>query len=149
MAKRAEGRARQKHGRWAREIARWRRSGESVRAFCRGRGLKEPSFYYWRRRLEAEPARDGAASVGWEDSAAPSTSPDSRGSAAGSGGTAPDVQGPRGPAFAELRVSGEAGALAPVVELTLPTGEQLRIGDEVSGDHLQRVLTAVREVHGC
>ena len=88
----------------------------------------------------------GAASIGLEASAAPSMSPDSPDSVTGSGGTAPDVQGP---AFAELRVTGEAGAPRAMVELTLPTGEQLRIGDEVSGDHLQRVLTAVREVHGC
>ena len=146
MAKRTDGRSRQKHGRWAREIARWQRSGESVRAFCRRRGLKEPSFYYWRRRLEAEPARDGAASVGREASAASPMSSDSPGSAASPGEGALDVQGP---AFAELRLPGERSAPAQVVELTLPSGQQLRIGDEVSGDHLQRVLTAVREVHGC
>ena len=125
MAKRTGGRSRQKHGRWAREIARWRRGGESVRAFCRRRGLKEPSFYYWRRRIEADPVMDNAGS---------------------SGGGAPDVHGP---AFAELRVTDQPGASAPVVELTLPTGEQLRIGDEVSGEHLQRVISVVREVYGC
>ena len=149
MATRPEGRARQKHERWPREIARWRRSGESVRAFCRRRGLKEPSFYYWRRRIEAELAMGGATSVGLEASPASPTSTDSSGSVAGSGGTAPDVQGPRGPAFAELRVTGEAGTSGAMVELTLPTGEQMRIGGEVSREHLQRVLSAVREVHGC
>ena len=146
MAKRTGERARQKRERWAHEIARWQRSGESVRAFCRRRGLKEPSFYYWRRRIEAEPAMDVEASVGLEASTTPSMSADSSGSVTGSSSTESKIQGP---AFAELRVSGEPGASGAMVELTLPTGEQLRIGDEVSSEHLQRVLTAVREVHGC
>jgi hypothetical protein len=33
-------------------IGRWRRSGRSVRAFCRAEGISEPKFYWWRRRLE-------------------------------------------------------------------------------------------------
>ena len=37
---------------WRRVLARWRRSGLSVRAFCRAEGFSEPSFYMWRRKLE-------------------------------------------------------------------------------------------------
>jgi transposase len=33
-------------------LARWRRSGLSVRAFCRAEGVSEPSFYGWRRKLD-------------------------------------------------------------------------------------------------
>jgi transposase-like protein len=33
-------------------IGRWRRSGQSVRAFCRAEQISEPKFYWWRRRLE-------------------------------------------------------------------------------------------------
>jgi hypothetical protein len=36
------------------------RSGVSVRAFCRQRGIRENIFYYWRRVLEAD---QGAACV--------------------------------------------------------------------------------------
>lgn len=36
---------------WRKALARWQRSGESVRAFCAGAGLREPSFYAWRREL--------------------------------------------------------------------------------------------------
>jgi hypothetical protein len=36
---------------WRRRIGDWRRSGLSVRAFCAGRGLAQPSFYAWRRAL--------------------------------------------------------------------------------------------------
>jgi hypothetical protein len=33
-------------------IGRWRRSGQSVRTFCRAEGINEPKFYWWRRKLE-------------------------------------------------------------------------------------------------
>jgi hypothetical protein len=36
---------------WRQVLARWRRSGLSVRAFCRAEGVNEPRFYWWRRRL--------------------------------------------------------------------------------------------------
>lgn len=38
---------------WRRMIEAWRNSDESVRGFCRCHGLSEPSFYSWRRRIEA------------------------------------------------------------------------------------------------
>ena len=37
---------------WRTLLARWQRSGLSVRAFCREEGLSEPSFYLWRRKLD-------------------------------------------------------------------------------------------------
>ena len=41
---------------WRQVLARWRRSGLSVRAFCRAEGVNEPRFYWWRRRLgQAQP----------------------------------------------------------------------------------------------
>ena len=36
---------------WRSEVNGWRRSGMSVRAWCRQRQLSEPSFYAWRRML--------------------------------------------------------------------------------------------------
>ena len=39
---------------WRRLIAEQARSGQGVRAFCRARGVREPSFYEWRRRFSAE-----------------------------------------------------------------------------------------------
>ena len=39
---------------WGQRIAQQQSSGESIRAFCRGRGLKEHAFYGWRQRLRAE-----------------------------------------------------------------------------------------------
>ncbi len=36
---------------WRTVLQGWRRSGVSVRAYCREHGLSEPSFYAWRRAL--------------------------------------------------------------------------------------------------
>jgi transposase-like protein len=38
---------------WRQVLARWQRSGLSVRAFCAQEGCSEPSFYVWRRELAA------------------------------------------------------------------------------------------------
>jgi hypothetical protein len=37
---------------WQRVLARWKRSGLSVRAFCQAGGVSEPSFYGWRRKFD-------------------------------------------------------------------------------------------------
>jgi transposase-like protein len=42
---------RQEH--WRKIIAEQRNGGESIAAFCRERGISEPQFYSWRRRLSA------------------------------------------------------------------------------------------------
>ena len=46
--------------------AKWRgildehaRSGLSIAQFCRERGVSQPSFYQWRRRLAGSAGRDG------------------------------------------------------------------------------------------
>ena len=36
---------------WSRMIGLQEKSGQSVRVFCKERGLSEPSFYSWRQRL--------------------------------------------------------------------------------------------------
>ena len=41
---------------WRTVLRQWRRSGLSVRAYCREQGLSEPSFYAWRRTLAARDA---------------------------------------------------------------------------------------------
>ncbi len=43
---------------WAERIAAQQRSGNSVKQFCKEQGLKEGSFYAWRKRLQKrEPVR--------------------------------------------------------------------------------------------
>lgn len=36
---------------WRQALADFRASGLSIRDFCRGRGLHESAFYFWRREL--------------------------------------------------------------------------------------------------
>ena len=49
---------------WRQVLARWRRSGLSVRAFCRAEGVNEPRFYWWRRKLgQVEPREPGPVFV--------------------------------------------------------------------------------------
>ena len=38
---------------WRQVLARWQRSGLSIRAFCAKEGCSQPSFYTWRRELTA------------------------------------------------------------------------------------------------
>src|SRR5450432_2818406 len=37
---------------WRLILARWKRSGLAIRAFCRAEGVNEPMFYWWRRELQ-------------------------------------------------------------------------------------------------
>jgi transposase len=37
---------------WRLVLARWKRSGLSVRAFCLAEGVSVPTFYWWRRELQ-------------------------------------------------------------------------------------------------
>lgn len=43
--------------RWREAIAAQAASGLSVRDYCRGHGLAEPSFYHWRRKLRSREGR--------------------------------------------------------------------------------------------
>ena len=42
---------------WAERIAAQRRSGMSVKHFCKEHGLTECAFYAWRKRLQEGPVR--------------------------------------------------------------------------------------------
>lgn len=46
--------AEQRRELWRERIAQQETSGQSVPAYCRGRGLKEHAFYWWRRRLREQ-----------------------------------------------------------------------------------------------
>ncbi len=61
---------------WAERIADQRRSGNSVKQFCKEQGLTECSFYAWRKRLqETGPVRFALVdrSPGRQDCAAEAT----------------------------------------------------------------------------
>jgi hypothetical protein len=48
--------AEQRRELWRQRIAQQETSGQSIRAYCRGRGLAEHAFYGWRQRLRKQTA---------------------------------------------------------------------------------------------
>jgi hypothetical protein len=42
---------------WQQAVARWQRSGLSVRTYCARERLSEASFYGWRRELQRRPCQ--------------------------------------------------------------------------------------------
>jgi hypothetical protein len=50
---------------WRQAVADWKKSGQSVRAFCDARRLSEPSFYAWRRELAKRDRRPVTPAVGF------------------------------------------------------------------------------------
>jgi transposase-like protein len=48
----------QKREYWSNLIAEQEASGQTIRAFCQEQGVRDPSFYYWRKRLQkSEPVQ--------------------------------------------------------------------------------------------
>ena len=102
---------------WREAIAQQRRGGESVRAFCRKRRLRETSFYYWRRELRL---RDHEAN----------------GVASATPRLAPVV------VIDEPRGEGRIGASASI-EIVLSGGTTLRVGPGATPEQLDMVFAAV------
>jgi hypothetical protein len=48
---------------WRQQIADWKQSGQTIRAFCSERNLTESQFHLWKRMLGVKPARTLAGSV--------------------------------------------------------------------------------------
>lgn len=46
--------AEQRRELWRQRIAQQETSGQSIRAYCQGSGLKESAFYGWRQRLRKQ-----------------------------------------------------------------------------------------------
>ena len=45
---------------WRQQIADWKQSGQTIRAFCSERNLTESQFHLWKRKLSAKPTRTPA-----------------------------------------------------------------------------------------
>lgn len=60
----ASGAGLRKAAEWRRRLVRYRRSGQSVAAFCRDEGVSPPSFYQWRKRLQSAEAVEEPADRG-------------------------------------------------------------------------------------
>ena len=48
---------------WRQQIADWKQSGQTIRAFCSQRNLTESQFHLWKRMLGVKPAKTPAGSV--------------------------------------------------------------------------------------
>ena len=59
MARKLDGVTGSREAYWRRQVGAWERSGESVRGYCRSRGLSEAGFHFWKRELKRRDA--GAA----------------------------------------------------------------------------------------
>jgi hypothetical protein len=133
--RRREGRGKA-WGKWRKLVGEHGRSGQSVAAFCRERGLCAPYFFAWKKRLREAAAGQGVlgapltkfvevqvAPVGW-----------------GQAGEARDeraagvVHGARG-----SRAAGDW-----CVEVLLKNGRSLRVGPGFDAEHV-RALVAVVE----
>ena len=42
----------QKRKYWSKLISEQESSGQTIRAFCQEQGVRDPSFYYWRKQLQ-------------------------------------------------------------------------------------------------
>jgi hypothetical protein len=116
-----------KERRWQGHLAAWRRSGQSVRAYCAAKGLSEPSFYAWRRVLDQR-AR-GAKSV------------------PGGGRTASAVL-TEGSPWIPVRLV-EDTTPATTVEVVLRGGRVVRVAAGFSAQTLREVVAALEEGLPC
>ena len=106
---------------WRRTVEQWRRSGLSIRDFCRRHQLSEPNFYAWRRTLDErdrqQPADEAPRFVPLQ--VLPEDEPETSTST-----TDPAVSG---------------------LELLLDNGRVLRIGNAFDADTLRRLLPVLEE----
>jgi transposase-like protein len=108
---------------WRLVLEEFAASGLNVREFCRREGLREPSFYAWRRELNQ---RDGAAT----SSAKPNAQRRDR-----------HVKKANEPATAGLvEVVTRPIAGARAIEIETPTGFTIRLGQEVDRELVASVL---------
>jgi transposase-like protein len=124
MARGQRDRTKEQH--WRQHVAAWRRSGQSVRAYCRAAGLAEPSFYSWRRVL-AERATGGAA-------------PTERGAARTAA-----VRGGAGSLFVPVRLVAEAPPAA-ALEVVVRGGRVVRVPAGFAAPTLRAVVAALEEL---
>jgi transposase len=114
-----------KERRWRGHLAAWRRSGQSVRAYCAAQGLSEPSFYSWRRVLTRPERRRGKTAAG---DGTPSTA----------GFTQPSL-------FVPVRLV-EDTTPAAAIEVVLRGGRVLRVAAGFVAQTLREVVAALEDL---
>jgi len=102
---------------WRRHVARWQRSGLSIRDYCVSEGLREANFYAWRRTLadrDRQAARRGRSSI---------------------------------PAFVPIHVVNDGATSPPrgAVEVVLANGRVLRVGAAFDPQVVRQLLALLEE----
>lgn len=110
----------EKEAYWRKMVRQQRRSGKTVRQFCKDHGLSEASFFSWQREIAVR------------DRQAVGTTQDGTSSSRKKPAAPPPVNAA---AFIPLRLSG-----ASAMELVYPRGHVLRIPAGFDGDCLEQVL---------
>jgi hypothetical protein len=116
---------------WRQHLEAWRKSEQSVRAYCTEAALSVPSFYAWRRELAR---RDGV-----EAPQAKRLRGETRGTT--SGASRREI-GPS--SWVQLQVPSVAPAAAPI-EIELAGGTVVRLRGEVNRQALSDVLAALED----
>jgi transposase-like protein len=129
----ARGQRRTKEWHWRRRVAAWRRSGQSVRAYCESVGVSEPSFYAWRRLLAERESLDGAGHAGERVASDQAAVTRTRGGAAAAS------------PFVPVRLVEDA-ASAPAVEVVLRGGRVVRVAAGFAAKTLREVVAALEDL---
>jgi transposase len=111
---------------WRAHIGGWRKSGESIRGYCRTHGLSESGFHAWKRELSRREEAE----------------PDSR---RGSGNrTAPPSEGrilfAEVPSVANGHADGSVRTEGALLEVAVCRGRAVRVWPGFDGETLSRVL---------
>jgi len=113
---------------WREAICRQRRSGQSVRGFCRNETLSEPSFYAWRRELKQRGDKQPVGRAQRGDSQQVGHS---------------QRRAARRPAFVAVQLAAEAGSMAAgAIELALPSGAVLRLPASIEPATIAAIVNA-------
>ena len=120
MARKGPVRDQELERRWRKTLARWEKSGLTIRAYCSQKGLSEGSFYAWRRELVRR-----------------------RGERATRRGRKRPRAGKAQSLFLPVAMRGPD--TTGMIEVRLPEGVELRTPRDVDPAELCRLLLAVKE----
>lgn len=113
---------------WRQHVEAWRKSQQTVRAYCTAAALSEPSFYAWRRELTRRDAKSPETNArSGKKTRKTASRPKRRESPA---------------SWVQLQVPSVAAAAAPI-EIELAGGTVVRLRGEVNRQSLSEVLAAL------
>jgi hypothetical protein len=134
MARRG-GRDRKKEWYWRRMLRQWRRSGHTIRSFCREHDLAEPLFYAWRRTIQER-----------DREIAHRSQLSRRHPKESAGGPAlPGCQGDNWPAFVPVTIAPSPASL----EVALGDGRIVRVPAGFDSATLRQLLAVLAETQPC